>query len=135
MCLINKFNKAFLVIGQLALAFVIGILHIVFGYLIEVNEFKVFDLFDSSPLFDFLLSNDCWDRTSITFHRWGGRGEIETNTEEPPKMVVYDETDIKIINGNYFCYKYKSYRDLLYNGQIIKKGSKCPSKYPKNCGI
>ena len=55
MCLINKFNKAFLVIGQLALAFVIGILHIVFGYLIEVNEFKVFDLFDSSPLFDFLL--------------------------------------------------------------------------------
>ena len=50
-------------------------------------------------------------------------------------MVVYDETDIKIINGNYFCYKYISYRDLLNNGQIIKKGSKCPSKYPKNCGI
>ena len=22
----------------------------------------------------------------------------------------------------------------MYNGQIIKKGTKCPSEYPKNCG-
>ena len=36
-------------------------------------------------VFDFLLSNDCWNRASITFHRWGGRGEIKTNSEEPPK--------------------------------------------------
>ena len=35
---------------------------------------------------------------------------------------------------SHFCYKYISYKDLLYNGQIIKKGAECPSQYPKNCG-
>ena len=50
------------------------------------------------------------------------------------KLVIVDQTDIRKINGNYFCYKHFSYKDLLYNGQIIKKGDECPSQYPKNCG-
>ena len=44
-------------------------------------------------------------------------------------------TDIKLINGHYFCYKHISYKDLLYNGQIIKKGERCPQQYENNCGI
>ena len=44
-------------------------------------------------------------------------------------------TDITKINGYSFCYKYISYKDLLYNGQIIKKGETCPQEYQKNCGI
>ena len=45
-----------------------------------------------------------------------------------------DITDIAKINGYKFCFKKISYRDLLYNGQIIKKGESCPQEY-KNCGI
>ena len=38
------------------------------------------------------------------------------------------------INGNYFCYeKQKSYRELLYDGQIIKQNENCKYGY-KNCG-
>ena len=42
------------------------------------------------------------------------------------EIVIKDETDIKKINGKYFCFKNISYRDLLNNGQIVKKGSECP---------
>ena len=35
---------------------------------------------------------------------------------------------------NIFCYKHISYKDLLNNGQIIKKGEKCPLEYSQNCG-
>ena len=50
------------------------------------------------------------------------------------KTVTIDKTPIAKINGNYFCYKHISYRELLNNGQIIKNGSVCPSDFPKNCG-
>ena len=50
------------------------------------------------------------------------------------EIVIKDETDIKKINGKYFCFKNISYRDLLNNGQIVKKGSECPLEYHKNCG-
>ena len=29
----------------------------------------------------------------------------------------------------------KSYKELLYNNQIIKKGENCSKEYPKNCGV
>ena len=32
------------------------------------------------------------------------------------------------------CYKYISYKKLLYNGQIIKKEEKCENNYNKDCG-
>ena len=54
--------------------------------------------------------------------------------DDSERTSVEDETDIKKINGKYFCYKHLSYIDLLNNGQIIKNGSECPSEYPKNCG-
>jgi len=31
-------------------------------------------------------------------------------------------------------YKYISYKELLYNGQIIKKEEKCVNNYLKDCG-
>ena len=40
----------------------------------------------------------------------------------------------KKIYGKYFCYKEILYKELLYNGQIIKKGKEYPSEYKKNCG-
>ena len=39
--------------------------------------------------------------------------------KKPNKRIV-DKTNIDKINGYYFCYKYKSYRRLLYNNQIKK---------------
>ena len=132
-------NNIFVIIAPV-LFLSIAIVHIVFGFLIEVNEFNVYALFDSSPLFDFEIKNDCEDKTAVIFHKWGGRIVIETYSNPNPegddseRTSVEDETDIKKINENYFCYKHISYKDLLYNGQIIKKGSECPSEYPKNCG-
>ena len=37
------------------------------------------------------------------------------------EIVIKDETDLKKINGKYFCFKNISYKDLLNNGQIVKK--------------
>ena len=34
-----------------------------------------------------------------------------------------------------FCYDKKIYKDLLYNGQIIKKDETCEGQYLKDCGI
>ena len=116
-----------------------GLVHVVFGFLIKVNEFSIFDLFDLSPIFDFEVGYSCGDKSSLTFHKWGGRKEYKSyydeNFNEVNVVTIHDETDIKIINGNYFCYKRIPYLDLLNNGQIIKKGSKCPSEYLKNCGL
>ena len=53
---------------------------------------------------------------------------------ESPDSYIRDATDIKKINGKFFCFRNISYKDLLNNGQIIKKGSECPLEYHKNCG-
>ena len=95
----------------------------------------MFDTFDSSPLFDFSVDINCGSKSHITFHVWEGREETEHHyysTRSRTKIV--DKTNIDIINGNYFCYKYISYKTLLYNGQIIKKEEECNEKYPKDCG-
>ena len=39
------------------------------------------------------------------------------------------------INGKVYCYKKISYKDLLSNGQIIKKEEICPLNYTKDCGL
>ena len=92
----------------------------------KFNEFNVFELFDSSPLFDFSISNDCGNMSTIIFHRWGGRAEIsyyeDSENTIHKRLTIYDETDISRINEKYFCFKNITYRDLLNNGQIIKKG-------------
>jgi membrane protein YdbS with pleckstrin-like domain len=46
-----------------------------------------------------------------------------------------DETDIEILNSQRFCYKkLKTYKELLYDGQIIKQNENCKENY-KSCGI
>ena len=105
---------------------------------ITVNEFNPYCFFDSSPLFDFSISSDCGDKTPVIFHRWQGRVEREIYYDEDfnqqEKITLFDETDLTKIDGNYFCYKHISYKDLLGNGQIIKNVTECPSEYSKNCG-
>ena len=138
MCFFEKFNNLYIILPYATLICIISIIHIVFGALIRINKFNTFDLFDSSPLFDFSIDKDCQGKSAVVFHRWGGKKKskfcIDDNLELSYKIVPDDETDLKKINGNYFCYKHISYRDLLNNGQIIKKGGECPTEYNKKCG-
>ena len=134
MCLIHKLHNKVVIIGQLFIVLIFAIMHIVFGFMIKMNEFNVFALFDSSPLFEFSIDSNCRDKSAVIFHRWGGIQKKIKDYDDKTRIVIIDETDIKMINGNYFCYKNIPYRDLLKNGQIIKRRSECPSEYPKNCG-
>ena len=130
MCLIDRLNNKVLILGIAAILMIIGLVHVVFGFLMEVNEFSFSEPDDTSPLFDFQIKSHCGNQSTLTLHRWGGFKEYDPMFE---KYNIHYETDIKKINGNYFCYKKISYRSLLYNGQIIKNGSECPQKYHKNC--
>ena len=135
MCLIERLHNKVVIIGEFVIIIIINIIHSVFGFMLKVNEFKVYALFDSSPLFEFSIDRNCRDKSAVIFHRWGGMQREIIDNEGARSIIIYDETDIKMMNGSYFCYKNISYIELLKNGQIIKKESKCPSEYPKNCGI
>ena len=127
-----------LTIIDMILIIMISIVHFVFYFLVNESDFgNVFDTFDSSPLFDFSVDINCGSKSHITFHVWEGREETEHhyyNGGTRSRTKIVDKTNIDIINGNYFCYKYISYKTLLYNGQIIKKEEECNEKYPKDCG-
>ena len=142
MCLINKLDNNYIRIISMIIILITGIVHIVFGALLSVdNSVNTLDIFDASPLFDFSISNNCQNKSFIVFHKWGGRKKYEWTLESDmdgyefnEKEIILDETDLTLINGRYLCYKHKSYKDLLYNGQIIKKGTECPLNYSQNCG-
>ena len=75
----------------------------------------------------------------MIFHVWEGRTEEHDSTSDRLGSYTYltyhDKTEIDKINGNLFCFKKISYKELLYNGQIIKNWEDCPGNYQKNCGI
>ena len=97
--------------------------------------FNTYDLFNSSPFFDFSLNEHC--ETSNNFHTWGGWKRKEKDhdgSDDSYSWHYYDRTNLTKINGECFCFSNVSYIDLLYNGQIIKNGTECPKDYNKNCG-
>ena len=134
---IKKLNRYFADLVIISI-FIIYVIQTVFGFLITLSSFDISEIFNLSPLFDFSYSNDCQGKSEIIFHKWEGRTESKWTLGDyaiPKKETkIFDQTDIKKINGNYFCYRKILYKDLLYNGQIIKKGEECPSEYKKNCG-
>ena len=139
MCLIFKNVNPCLILIIGSITAIINILHGIFGFYIKVNYFNISDLFSSSPIFDFSFSEYCEaGKSEIIFHRWEGRKDtawtLDGNLSPKEEIVIVDQTDIKKIYGKNFCYKEILYKDLLNNGQIIKKGEDCPSEYKKNCG-
>ena len=115
-------NK-YLVTFDFILIIAITIIHFVFYYQIKKTDLDfIFKAFDSSPLFDFSVDSNCDSNSYVIFHTWEG-------------LSAQTKTNIEKINGKYFCYKKILYKDLLYNGQIIKKEENCPEAYNKNCGI
>ena len=132
-------NIHFLLI-ELIIILIISVIHLVFFFYIKQTDFSnIFDVFESSPLFDFSLEINCETLDHVVFHVWEGRETTNYyyNRKGHRHSVkgTADITDIAKINRYKFCFKKISYRDLLYNGQIIKKGESCPQEYNQNCGI
>ena len=125
MCIINKLNTTNIIWTDLVIIFIVSVLNFVFGYFRKRPDFNTYDLFNSSPFFNFLEYDIYQNKEVNVFHTWGG---IKTD------YFFYGATNITSINSQYFIYKYISYIDLLNNGQIIKKGTECPKEYNKNCG-
>ena len=131
----NLKNKYFAIIDFILLL-IFGVIHLVFYFIIKETDFEnIFDTFESSPLFDLKLSANCGSYSHIIFHVWEGYEVSTRGRNSNSRTKIVDRTDIDRINGNYFCYKKISYKDLLYKGQIIKKGESCPQEYNTNCGI
>ena len=137
-CFENLENIYFALIDFI-LIFIFGIIHFVFYFYIKETDFNnIFDVFESSPLFEFSIGNNCGEKDHIVFHVWQGREVTDyyySNGHHRSRTETVAITDITKINGNYFCFKKISYKDLLYNGQIIKDGEKCGNEYKKDCGI
>jgi len=51
------------------------------------------------------------------------------------QKLLIERTNIKKINGKYFCYNHISYKELLYNGQIRKEEEQYNGDYTYDCGI
>ncbi len=86
-------------------------------------------------MFDFALSNNpCPSTYNIIFHKWEGVKE-EYWHRKTRYTRQKDATNIEKLKNNYFCYKPMTYKELLYNGQIIKNNEECKNDYPKDCGI
>ncbi len=122
-CLFDLVENKYLVTFDILFIIAITIIHFVFYYQIKKTDLDyIFQAFDSSPLFDFSVDSNCDTNSHVIFHIWEG---INDQTK----------TNIEKIDGKYFCYKKILYKDLLYNGQIMKKEENCPESYNKNCGI
>ena len=115
MCLINKLNNKYIILTEVSIILAVSIVHIVFGIVLITHKFTKFDiynLFDSSPLFDFSIDTHCKDKKAVVFHTWGGWKE-EVQTDDGKEIVIHDRTDIKKINGYFFCYKNIPYKRFI----------------------
>ena len=140
MSIYNKLKKnKYISIIVIIIFLLLSVLHFVFCFFIKESDFgNVFDTLESSPLFNFQLNKtNCLWNSYIIFHKWEGRIKrsfyYHNGIRSSTKIV--DETNIDKINGYKFCYKHIPYKNLLYNGQIIKNEEDCPEKYNKSCGI
>ena len=72
---IEKLDKRIFRFSLDIIFFIAGVLHIYVYSLSnerEIQTFNVHDLFNSSPLFNFSISEDCGNRTKVIFHKWNG---------------------------------------------------------------
>ena len=126
--------KILIIIGHVIIL-ILAIFHSVSYFYIKKTDFNnIFDKFESSPLFNFRIDTNCCAYEYIIFYVWEGRKEYYYSGKDAYTQIA-DKTDITKINGYMFCYKRKTYKELLYNGQIIKKDEECGNEYTINCGI
>ncbi len=135
---IDKFAKIFIVVDFIIFA-ITYVTHFVFIFLLKKADIvEIFDAYESSPLFNFSVEQNCSEKSHIIFRVWDGKEEEFREKGDHGTTIVTKEivgkTNLDKINGHYFCFKNISYKDLLYNDQIIKKEEKCGNNYPKDCG-
>lgn len=66
-----------LIIIEMSIAALIGIVHFVFFFFIKETDFNnIFNSFESSPLFDFSIDDNCGIKSQIIFHIWEGKKEL-----------------------------------------------------------
>ena len=101
------------------LTILIAAFHLVTYFIIifKSPNYRIIDeILTSTPLFDFEISPSCINKTALVLHKWRGR-DIDPNGDD---WKIIDETDLEIVHGQKFCYKSKTYKNLLYNNQIKK---------------
>ena len=129
-------NRKLLILDAIIIL-LIGIVHLIFYFFIKPSDFdNLFDTYESSPLFnlDIKKSENCGSQSPYTFQVWEGvKKKKVSRKSRRSKSKIVDKTNLNKLNGHLFCYDYKSYRELLYNGQIRR--NECPSQYEKDCGI
>ena len=137
MCINEKLQNKYFAGIDFILIFLIGILHFVSFFFIKETDFEnLFDTFESSPLFNFNVSENCGKYSHLVFHTWEGvKRAAYSSGHARSRTKVFYRTEIDRINGHYFCYEHKSYKELLYNDQIKKYGEKFDNFYKKDCGI
>ena len=132
-------DRKIILIIEMSIVTLIGIAHLVLFFFIKKTDFNnIFDSFESSPLFDFSIDDNCGIKSHNIFHIWEGRKETEhyySNSHLRSRTKIVDRTNIKKINGKYFCYKHVPYIELLYNGQIRKEEEQYNGDYTYDCGI
>jgi len=112
------------------------ITHCVSFYFFKLSDFDdIFDAFESSPIFDFNIGDNCGVKSQVIFGVWEGKEPIKGKDPLKSKKDNVDRTNIKKLNGKLFCYKHISYKKLLYNGQIRKKTEQYNGNYTYDCGI
>ena len=133
----DKLKNKYFVSIEYILFILLTILHFVtFFFIKKVDYQNIFDVFESSPLFNFSIESNCIEKSNVVFHLWKGKKKNKNSDAffTGVKTEIVDETNIVKINGYFFCYNHISYRDLLYKNQIIKKEEQCGIDYPKDCG-
>ena len=111
--------------------FILTIIHFISFFFIKKSDFEnIIESYEFSPLFDFTINIYCGFKSNIIFHKWEGRKRFKGKLER-----IEDKTEIVFINGVKFCYnKENTYKDLLYNDQIINENETCKNGF-KSCGI
>ena len=95
-----------------------SIFHFINFLIIESTPefYTILDNFDSSPLFNFRIADDCYPDERIIFQNRKGIKEYYADSNNNQATRIVYETDITKINGKAYCYKAIFYKDLLSNG-------------------
>ena len=96
MCIIGLLKIKYFAIKDFALILSIGIIHFVFFFFIKVTDFQnIFDVFESSPLFDFSISDTWGGNDELIFHIWEGSEETDyyySNGHRKSRIRIVDVT-------------------------------------------
>ena len=119
----------------------ISLMHFIFYFIFKKTDLNnIFDSLESSPFFNFHVDNsqNCGGDEYLKFHTWEGIKETHyyytKKGKRRSKTIIKGKSEINKINGRYFCFRRRiTYKQLLYNNQIIKKNENCKDGY-KNCG-